>query len=108
MKNNVIHILDYITIVTSALGITISVEDVSTWLGLICTVICLISGLVTLVLRIISMIKRYTSEDSKGGKELTDDELNDIANTITDGIQDIAKKTKEVKEDGKHNDTKQG
>ena len=53
-----------------------------------------------MVLRIIALFKKYTSGDSKGGKELTDDELKDIANTITDGIQDITKKTKEVKKDG--------
>ena len=101
MKNtNLIHILDYITIFASMLGLTISVEDVSSWLGLACTIICLVSGLVTLVLRVIALFKKYTSDDSKGGKELTDDELKDIANTITDGIEDITKKSKEVKKDG--------
>lgn len=101
MKNtNLIHLLDYVTIIASMLGLTISVEDVSSWLGLACTLICLISGLVTLVLRVIALFKKYTSEDSKGGKELTDDELKDIANTITDGIEDI---TKEVKKDGNSN-----
>ena len=101
MKNtNLIHMLDYITIFASMLGLTISVEDVSSWLGLACTIICLVSGLVTLVLRVIALFKKYTSDDSKGGKELTDDELKDIANTITDGIEDITKKSKEVKKDG--------
>ena len=76
-------------------------EDVSSWLGLACTIICLVSGLVTLVLRVIALFKKYTSDDSKGGKELTDDELKDIANTITDGIEDITKK--EVKKDGNSN-----
>ena len=52
-----------------------------------------------MVLRVISLFKKYTSDDSKGGKELTDDELKDIANTITDGIEDITKKSKEVKKD---------
>lgn len=75
-------------------------EDISNWLGLVCTIICLVSGLVTLILRVISLFKKYTSEDSKGGKELTDDELKDIADTITDGIEDITKKSKEVKKDG--------
>lgn len=104
MKNtNLIHLLDYITIIASMLGLTISVEDISSWLGLACTIICLVSGLVTLVLRVIALFKKYTSDDSKGGKELTDDELKDIANTITDGIEDITKKSKEVKKDGNSN-----
>ena len=75
-------------------------EDVSSWLGLVCTIICLVSGFITLVLRVIALFKKYMSDDSKGGKELTDDELKDIANTITDGIEDITKKSKEVKKDG--------
>ena len=101
MKNtNLIHLLDYITIIASMLGLTISVEDVSSWLGLACTIICLVSGLVTLVLRVIALFKKYTSEDSKGGKELTDDELKDIANVITDGVKDVTNKAKEVKKDG--------
>lgn len=78
-------------------------EDVSSWLGLACTIICLVSGLVTLVLRVIALFKKYTSEDSKGGKELTDDELKDIANVITDGVKDVANKAKEVNKDGNSN-----
>ncbi len=97
--NKITNIFDSITVCASIFGVYVSVQDVQSYLSIACTVICLISGLVTLLLRVLAMFKKYTSEDSDGGKSLTKDELDDIANTIDSGVENITKKeNKEGKE----------
>lgn len=86
--------LDIITFISSVLGVTISVQDIQTWLSVICAVISLISGLTTLIIRIVSYFKIYRSESSEGGKELTANELQDIANKIESGINSLTEKGK--------------
>ena len=98
--NKVTNVFELITVCASAMGIYISVQDLQSYLSIACTVICLISGCVTLFLRVLAMFKNFTSEDSDGGKNLTSDEINQIANTIDSGMEDLTKK-KEDKEEEK-------
>ncbi len=97
--NKVTNIFDSITVCASIFGVYVSVQDVQSYLSIACTVICLISGLVTLLLRVLAMFKKYTSEDSDGGSKLTKEEIEDIANTIDTGVEKLT--NKENKEDSK-------
>lgn len=108
MKNNVLNVLDIVTLVTSALGLSVTASEIETWLTIACTIICLISGVTTLILRVISLFKKYTSDDSDGGKKLTSEEIDDITATIESGITSITNKTKQLDKkegdnDGKNN-----
>ncbi len=97
--NKTTNIFETITIISSMFGIYISVQDIQSYLSITCTIICLISGLITLLCRVLAMFKKYTSDDSDGGKSLTSDELNDIANTIESGMDNL-----KAKDGGKKND----
>lgn len=91
MNNKTLNVLDTITLTTGVLGISISVQDIQTWLSILCTIVCLCSGIVTLIIRFVSLFKKYTSEDSEGGKNLTSSELEDLANELNNGIENIKK-----------------
>ena len=79
--------------VSGLLGITVS--DVNDMLGLICTILCIVSMVLTLIIKIVG----YLKNDGKLDKNEIKDISNDI-NKINDKIKDIKEKGKE--EDNKH------
>lgn len=98
MDGKATNIFDSITMGSSVLGVYFSLTNIQAFLTLICTGVCLVSGLITLVLRVISLFKKNTSADSAGGKALTPDEIKEIADEIETGV---AKIDTQVNKDGK-------
>ena len=92
---NNMHERIYTTVgyISGLVGITVS--DVNNMLGLICTILCIVSMVLTLIIKIVGYIK----DDGKLDKNEIKDISNDI-NKISDKIKDIKEKGKE--EDNKH------
>lgn len=94
--NKTLNILDAITLTSGATGISLSME-IQSWIGIICSVISLISVCVSVTLRVINAFKNARRDDSDGGKNITDEEMKEIIDTTSKGVQDIADKAEDVK-----------
>ena len=94
--NKTLNILDTITLTSGATGISLSLE-IQSWIGIICSVISLISVCVSVALRVINTFKNARRDDSDGGKNITDEEMKEIIDTTSKGVQDITDKAEDVK-----------
>ena len=94
--NKTLNILDAITLTSGATGISLSME-IQSWIGIVCSVISLISVCVSVVLRVINAFKNAKRDDSDGGKNITDEEMKEIIDTTSKGVQDITDKVEDVK-----------
>lgn len=88
MNNSSERICTTVGYVSGLLGVTVS--DVNNMLGLICTILCIVSMALTLIIKIVGYIKNDGKLDEKEMKDIS----NDI-NKISDKINDIKEKGKE-------------
>lgn len=95
MKNS---LFSFITYISGAFGLVITTQDIESIAGLICTILCITSMLVTMIINIINKFKNATS-DGVITKEEKDEIIKEITDT-TDKIKDLTNKDKkENKED---------
>lgn len=95
MKNS---LFSFITYISGAFGLVITTQDIESIAGLICTILCITSMLVTMVINIINKFKNAKS-DGVITKEEKDEIIKEITDT-TDKIKDLTNKDKkENKED---------
>ncbi len=95
MKNS---LFSFITYISGAFGLVITTQDIESIAGLICTILCITSMVVTMVINIINKFKNATS-DGVITKEEKDEIIKEITDT-TDKIKDLTNKDKkENKED---------
>ena len=95
MKNS---LFSFITYISGAFGLVITTQDIESIAGLICTILCITSMVVTMVINIINKFK-----NAKSDGVITKEEKNEIIKEITDTtdkIKDLTNKDKkENKED---------
>lgn len=95
MKNS---LFSFITYISGAFGLVITTQDIESIAGLICTILCITSMIVTMVINIINKFKNAKS-DGVITKEEKDEIIKEITDT-TDKIKDLTNKDKkENKED---------
>lgn len=95
MKNS---LFSFITYISGAFGLVITTQDIESIAGLICTILCITSMIVTMIINIINKFKNATS-DGVITKEEKDEIIKEITDT-TDKIKDLTNKDKkENKED---------
>jgi len=95
MKNS---LFSFITYISGAFGLVITTQDIESIAGLICTILCITSMVVTMVINIINKFKNAKS-DGVITKEEKDEIIKEITDT-TDKIKDLTNKDKkENKED---------
>ena len=91
-------LFSFITYISGAFGLVITTQDIESIAGLICTILCITSMLVTMIINIINKFKNATS-DGVITKEEKDEIIKEITDT-TDKIKDLTNKDKkENKED---------
>lgn len=95
MKNS---LFSFITYISGAFGLVITTQDIESIAGLICTILCITSMVVTMIINIINKFKNAKS-DGVITKEEKDEIIKEITDT-TDKIKDLTNKDKkENKED---------
>lgn len=95
MKNS---LFSFITYISGAFGLVITTQDIESIAGLICTILCITSMVVTMVINVINKFKNAKS-DGVITKEEKDEIIKEITDT-TDKIKDLTNKDKkENKED---------
>ena len=95
MKNS---LFSFITYISGAFGLVIITQDIESIAGLICTILCITSMIVTMIINIINKFKNAKS-DGVITKEEKDEIIKEITDT-TDKIKDLTNKDKkENKED---------
>lgn len=91
-------LFSFITYISGAFGLVITTQDIESIAGLICTILCITSMVVTMVINIINKFKNAKS-DGVITKEEKDEIIKEITET-TDKIKDLTNKDKkENKED---------
>ncbi len=91
-------LFSFITYISGAFGLVITTQDIESIAGLICTILCITSMVVTMVINIINKFKNAKS-DGVITKEEKDEIIKEITDT-TDKIKDLTNKDKkENKED---------
>lgn len=91
-------LFSFITYISGAFGLVITTQDIESIAGLICTILCITSMIVTMVINIINKFKNAKS-DGVITKEEKDEIIKEITDT-TDKIKDLTNKDKkENKED---------
>lgn len=91
-------LFSFITYISGAFGLVITTQDIESVAGLICTILCITSMIVTMVINIINKFKNAKS-DGVITKEEKDEIIKEITDT-TDKIKDLTNKDKkENKED---------
>lgn len=89
MKNS---LFSFITYISGAFGLVITTQDIESIAGLICTILCITSMIVTMVINIINKFKNAKS-DGVITKEEKDEIIKEITDT-TDKIKDLTNKDK--------------
>lgn len=91
-------LFSFITYISGAFGLVITTQDIESIAGLICTILCITSMIVTMIINIINKFKNAKS-DGVITKEEKDEIIKEITDT-TDKIKDLTNKDKkENKED---------
>ena len=96
MKNS---LFSFITYISGAFGLVITTQDIESIAGLICTILCITSMVVTMVINIINKFKNAKS-DGVITKEEKDEIIKEITDTA-DKIKDLTNKDKKENREDK-------
>lgn len=92
-------LFSFITYISGAFGLVITTQDIESIAGLICTILCITSMVVTMVINIINKFKNAKS-DGVITKEEKDEIIKEITDT-TDKIKDLTNKDKKENREDK-------